>query len=153
LSKLVVRPAGFSDLTSIEIIEKQGFLPCDVFSLRSLRRMIKNPKESIIIEVLEYDQEVVGYSVFLTRRGSRTVRLYSISILRQLSGRGYVWEYLQTRLKEFAGKGYLRAALEVRKENEAAIKLYGSLGFNVERTIEGYYADGADGYRMVKYLR
>jgi ribosomal-protein-alanine N-acetyltransferase len=42
--------------------------------------------------------------------------------------------------------------LEVRITNEAAINLYKKLGFEVTRTIHGYYADGEDAYVMSKKL-
>ncbi len=128
-------------------------MPCDVFSSRTLRRMIDNPNGSIIMDVFEYGQTTVGYAAFLTRSGSLTARLYSVVILSRFSGQGLIKEYLQARLAEFAQKGYLRLVLEVRTTNKAAISLYSSLGFSVERRLEGYYADGQDGYRMVKYFR
>jgi ribosomal-protein-alanine N-acetyltransferase len=42
--------------------------------------------------------------------------------------------------------------LEVRVTNEPAIELYKKLGFEVTRTIKGYYADGEDAYVMTKKL-
>jgi ribosomal-protein-alanine N-acetyltransferase len=42
--------------------------------------------------------------------------------------------------------------LEVRITNEPAISLYKKLGFEVTRTIHGYYADGEDAYVMTKKL-
>lgn len=48
-----------------------------------------------------------------------------------------------------AGKGMRlynskQCYLEVRKSNETAIGLYKKLGFEITRTIRGYYADGED---------
>ncbi len=42
--------------------------------------------------------------------------------------------------------------LEVRTTNEEAINLYKRLGFDVSRTIHGYYADGEDAYVMSRKL-
>jgi ribosomal-protein-alanine N-acetyltransferase len=42
--------------------------------------------------------------------------------------------------------------LEVRMTNTAAIDLYKKLGFEVIRTINGYYADGENAYLMSKKL-
>jgi ribosomal-protein-alanine N-acetyltransferase len=42
--------------------------------------------------------------------------------------------------------------LEVRVTNEAAISLYKKLGFEVTRTINGYYSDGEDAYVMTKKI-
>ena len=40
--------------------------------------------------------------------------------------------------------------LEVRVTNDAGISLYKKLGFEVTRTINGYYTDGEDAYVMSK---
>jgi ribosomal-protein-alanine N-acetyltransferase len=45
-----------------------------------------------------------------------------------------------------------QAFLEVRVTNEPAISLYKKLGFEVSRTINGYYSDGEDAYVMTKKL-
>ena len=42
--------------------------------------------------------------------------------------------------------------LEVRVTNEPAIALYKKLGFEITRTINGYYSDGEDAYVMTKKL-
>lgn len=42
--------------------------------------------------------------------------------------------------------------LEVRITNTEAINLYKKLGFDVTRTIHGYYADGEDAYLMSREL-
>jgi ribosomal-protein-alanine N-acetyltransferase len=42
--------------------------------------------------------------------------------------------------------------LEVRVTNDIAISLYKKLGFEVTRTINGYYSDGEDAYVMTKKL-
>jgi ribosomal-protein-alanine N-acetyltransferase len=38
--------------------------------------------------------------------------------------------------------------LEVRATNQEAVTLYKKLGFDVARTIHGYYADGEDAFVM-----
>jgi len=153
LNKLLIRRTRPDDLSVLAEIEKECFIPCDVFSARVLKRMISNPAQSIIAEVLEYEGTVCGYAAFLTRKGSHTVRLYSVAVLRRCRGRGLARRYLQEKLDGFSEMGYRKLVLEVRKTNQAAIKLYGSLGFVTVGVLPGYYPDGQDGYRMEKYLR
>jgi ribosomal-protein-alanine N-acetyltransferase len=43
--------------------------------------------------------------------------------------------------------------LEVRITNEPAVNLYKKLGFQVTRTLKGYYADGEDAYLMSRELK
>ena len=42
--------------------------------------------------------------------------------------------------------------LEVRVTNDQAISLYKKLGFEVTRTMSGYYSDGEDAYVMTKRI-
>ena len=51
------------------------------------------------------------------------------------------------------GMGYYKGKqcfLEVRVTNEPAISLYKKLGFEITRTVNGYYSDGEDAYVMTK---
>lgn len=48
-------------------------------------------------------------------------------------------------MKQYGGK---QCYLEVRVTNQEAISLYKQLGFEVSRTIHGYYADGEDAFVM-----
>jgi ribosomal-protein-alanine N-acetyltransferase len=43
--------------------------------------------------------------------------------------------------------------LEVRVTNQEAISLYKKLGFEITRTIHGYYADGEDAFVMTLDLQ
>jgi ribosomal-protein-alanine N-acetyltransferase len=42
--------------------------------------------------------------------------------------------------------------LEVRVTNDAGVALYKKLGFDISRTVHGYYSDGEDAYVMSKKL-
>jgi ribosomal-protein-alanine N-acetyltransferase len=48
--------------------------------------------------------------------------------------------------------GAKQCYLEVRVTNESAIGLYRKLGFDVTRTIHGYYGDGEDAHVMSRKL-
>ncbi len=94
----------------------------------------------------------VGLSNFglggLIRKG----HVVSIAVLPQGRRKG-VAQALMTRAME--GMRYYKAKqcyLEFRVTNEVGIALYKKLGFEVSRTIEGYYSDGEDAYLMSKKL-
>jgi ribosomal-protein-alanine N-acetyltransferase len=42
--------------------------------------------------------------------------------------------------------------LEVRVTNDAGVRLYKKLSFDVTRTVHGYYSDGEDAYVMSKKI-
>jgi len=111
--------------------------------------------------VAEEDGVIAGYTmcrieVGLSNYGFggliRKGHVVSIAVLPQHRRKG-VAQAVITRALE--GMQYYKAKqcfLEVRVTNEAAISLYKKLGFEVTRTINGYYSDGEDAYVMAKRL-
>jgi len=94
----------------------------------------------------------VGLSNFgfggLVRKG----HIVSIAVLPQSRHKGMASSLIRRALE---GMGYYKAKqgfLEVRVTNEPAITLYKKLGFEITRTINGYYSDGEDAYVMTKKL-
>jgi ribosomal-protein-alanine N-acetyltransferase len=82
----------------------------------------------------------------LIRKG----HVVSIAVLPQYRRKG-VAQAVITRALE--GMQYYKAKqcfLEVRVTNEAGVLLYKKLGFEVTRTLNGYYSDGEDAYVMTK---
>jgi len=145
------RSATINDLPIIINAEDKCFNELDRFSKKSLLRMISNPKKSIIVDLILFFDEIIGYAVYLTRINSKKVRLYSICILPQYSGRGFAREYLNKRIIDFA-KSFSEMTLEVRETNFAALKLYSSIGFTMHTKLPNYYPDGEVGYRLIKRL-
>ncbi len=111
--------------------------------------------------VAEQEGEVVGYIMCRIEVGLSNFGLgglvkkghvVSVAVLPEYRKRG-IGEALVSKameaMKFYNGK---QCYLEVRVTNEAAIKLYKKLGFEVTRTIHGYYADGEDAYVMSRKL-
>jgi ribosomal-protein-alanine N-acetyltransferase len=111
--------------------------------------------------VAENAGEVVGYIMCRLETGLSNLGLgglvkkghvVSVAVLPQHRRHG-VGEALVTRAFE-AVKLYnaKQCYLEVRVSNDEAIRLYKKLGFEVTRTMRGYYADGEDAYLMARKL-
>jgi ribosomal-protein-alanine N-acetyltransferase len=94
----------------------------------------------------------VGLSNFgfggLVRKG----HVVSLAILPQYRRRGVAKAVINKALEGMAYYKAKQGFLEVRVTNEAAISLYKNLGFEITRTINGYYSDGEDAYVMTKKL-
>jgi ribosomal-protein-alanine N-acetyltransferase len=111
--------------------------------------------------VANEDKRLVGYimcriEVGLSNFGFggliRKGHVVSIAVMPQSRRRGVAEGLIKRAL---GGMEYYKAKqgfLEVRVTNEAAILLYKKLGFEVTRTINGYYSDGEDAYVMTKRL-
>jgi len=125
--------------------------------------LYKNFPETFI--VAEKDGEIVGYIMCRIESGlssisftplslSRKGHIISIAVLpehrRKGLGRALIEKALEKMAKFYNAKS---CYLEVRVSNEPAISLYKKAGFEVQRTIRGYYADGENAYIMSKKIQ
>ena len=112
--------------------------------------------------VAERDGETVGYimcriEVGLSNFGLGGIvkkgHIVSIAVLPEHRHKGIgeaiIKQAMQNMQTIYKAK---QCYLEVRITNEPAIGMYKKLGFEVTRTIKGYYADGEDAYVMTKKL-
>ena len=111
--------------------------------------------------VAEHDGEITGYIMCRIELGLshfgfggliKKGHVVSIAVLPEYRRKG-IGKALITRaiegMKLYNAK---QCFLEVRITNTPAINLYKKLGFQVTKTIHGYYADGEDAYVMSKKL-
>jgi len=153
------------------------FEPKDLYQVMSINRIClpenysegffmgiyKNFPETFI--VAEKDEAIVGYIMCRIESGlsglgfmplslSKKGHIISIAVLPEHRGRG-LGRSLIERALEIMAKFYNAKScyLEVRVSNEPAISLYKKVGFEVQRTIRGYYADGENAYIMSKKMQ
>jgi ribosomal-protein-alanine N-acetyltransferase len=111
--------------------------------------------------VAEEEGKIVGYimcriEVGLANYGLggliRKGHVVSIAVLPQGRHKGVAQALMTAAMK---GMVYYKAKLcylEVRVANDPGVSLYKKLGFEVSRTLNGYYSDGEDAYVMTKKL-
>ncbi|MEM1543922.1 MAG: ribosomal protein S18-alanine N-acetyltransferase [Candidatus Bathyarchaeia archaeon] len=105
--------------------------------------------------VAEEDNRVVGYIMCRIESGFSGLGLIkrghviSIAVLPEYRRRGIGEALLKEALEAMATYyGVKDCYLEVRVSNMPAINLYKKMGFKIEKTIRGYYADGENAYLM-----
>ena len=153
------------------------FEPKDLHQVMSINRrcLPENYSESFFISlyknfpetfiVAEKDGTVVGYIMCRIESGfssigfspfslSKKGHIISIAVLpehqRKGLGRALIEKALETMTKFYNAK---ICYLEVRVSNEPAIRLYKKVGFEIQRTIRGYYADGENAYIMSRKIQ
>ena len=114
--------------------------------------------------VAEKDGALVGYIMCRIESGfsgmsikpfgiAKKGHIISIAVLpesRNLGvGRALIVEALNAMSMSYDAKSCF---LEVRVSNTSAVNLYRRTGFEVERTMRGYYSDGEDAYIMTKKI-
>jgi [ribosomal protein S18]-alanine N-acetyltransferase len=85
------------------------------------------------------EDEVLGYAVCWTLAGES--HLLNIAVHPARRGRGIGRALLSECIRRAAGAGASRVFLEVRAGNEAAQRLYRSMGFEFRGIRKGYYTD------------
>jgi ribosomal-protein-alanine N-acetyltransferase len=138
-----------SDIDELAQLEAKAF-SSDRLSRRRLLALIKSP--SAIVLVARGAKGPLGYALGLTRRSSRTARLYSLAVDPDRTGQGIGARLLAAAEAAAAARGCAVLRLEVRADNGAAIGLYESRGYRIIGRRACYYEDGAEALRYERDL-
>lgn len=144
----LIRPARRDDAAALLALE--ALFPSDRMSLRSIRRFIASA--GTLVLVAERGGEVVGDTIFLTRRGSRTARLYSLAVAPSARGQRLAERLVLAAEDGARARGLDTMLMEVRADNAIARRLYAKLGYEELASLPAFYDDGADGLRLGKRL-
>ncbi len=151
-SGITIRPALRSDAEEIVEIEASAFIEEDRFSVRQVKRMIDNPRAIVIVaqELRDGKPRILGWAVALIRNHRRwqSGRIYGVAVAHPAKGRGIGRTLVQTLIERLADASINRVYLEVRADNQPAMTLYETLGFEPIAILGDYYGDSIHGIRM-----
>lgn len=147
-----VRSATRSDLDALLWLEQCSFQG-DRLSRAQYRRHLRSDSAHVLVASQPGQPDLVtGSAVVFLRRTSTAARLYSLAVQPQSRGSG-IGVALLAAVKAFAlQRGCRLLRLEVRSDNDAAIRLYERQGFRQFGRIDAYYEDGADALRYERVL-
>jgi ribosomal-protein-alanine N-acetyltransferase len=157
----------------LETIKLRKFAPDDLQAVMQINRITlpENYTDYFFIDlyerfpetfiVAEEDGKIVGYimcriEVGLSNFGLggliRKGHVVSVAVLPQSRRRGVAQALLGAAMDGMRVYKAKQCYLEVRVTNDAGVRLYKKLSFDVTRTVHGYYSDGEDAYVMSKKL-
>lgn len=145
----LIRQASIEDWKALCELEEIGFSK-DRFSPEQWRYLLIRAHATTF--VVEADHRLCGAAILLWRKGCAIARLYSIVVDPDCRGQGLGKRLFETCQSVAAQHGCKRIHLEVRADNHSAIEFYEDRGFQVVESLSGYYEDGMNGLRLVKYL-
>ncbi|TPN02191.1 MULTISPECIES: peptidase C39 family protein [unclassified Mesorhizobium] len=145
-----IRTARASDVDDLAAIEKAVF-SSDRISRRSFRLFIE--RETAETLVAEVEGRVAGYAIVLFRKGSGVARLYSIAVGPFFGALGIGRRLLSAAEEAAFEHDRMMLRLEVREDNDRAIRIYEQAGYRKIGREPGYYEDGATALRYEKTLR
>jgi ribosomal-protein-alanine N-acetyltransferase len=131
-----IREMSPSDLDGVMAIEEVSF-PTPWSREMFLEDFPRDFSDTLVAAGAE--EEVLGYAVCWTLAGES--HLLNIAVHPARRGRGIGRALLSECIRRAAGAGASRVFLEVRAGNEAAQRLYRSMGFEFRGIRKGYYTD------------
>jgi ribosomal-protein-alanine N-acetyltransferase len=140
-----------ADVIAIAGLESRSFhRPGERFDQRRVQHLISHPR--FVIDVAERNGTVVGWVAgFVWLRGVVPWgRIYAIAVDPQAQGQKLGRRLMEKMIALLESQGATRVFLEVRPDNQAALRLYHRLGFVECRSLPNYYGDGSPALRMVR---
>lgn len=136
-----IRDASLDDLDSIMEIDALAF-PRPWSRSQFLEEM-KLPYSRLWVMTDEETDEIVSaYLCF--RLQAEACSVLTIAVAKEFKGHCHAEKLLRKMISWVVKEEYPRILLEVRASNRAAQALYQKVGFTLEGTRKGFYADGED---------
>lgn len=140
------RPATEADLSQVAAIEAKTIRP--PWSEDAFRQELDKPHSHFwVVTDDETDEKVAAYGVFSFP--AEQAHLVTFAVDPQFHRQGLALYLLRHIIGFVMRQNGESVILEVRKGNEAAVKLYQKVGFLVIRTLPKFYPDGEDAYVML----
>jgi [ribosomal protein S18]-alanine N-acetyltransferase len=148
-SEFLIRKVSKSDIPEILLIENESF-GNEAFSQNQFIRHLKSKNSFFFAAVSK--SRITGYVILLKRSNGKYLRIYSIAVEKKSRGKhvGRLLINLSEKIATEEKKAGL--SLEVSTENQGAVAFYINHNFLVVGRIPGYYNDGSDALKMIRYL-
>ena len=149
VENLVLRPMLWWDIPIVEKIE-QDLFPVDPWTAELFWAELAQVPETRTVVVAELDGEIVGYTSL--RNVGSEADINTIAVAKKFQNQG-VGAQLYSWLESCAlAKDVRQLFLDVRSDNDVAIKMYLKLGFEKIDLRKDYYATGISAIVMRKRL-
>lgn len=142
------RRATLNDLPELTQLENLCF-SSDRLSSRSFRYFLTRSQAEIWIT----GEPIAAYGLVLFHRGTSLARIYSLAVNPAARGQGLGRKIMDALEESARQHNALFIRLEVAVDNQSALQLYLSMGYEAIRKLHHYYESGHDGIRMEKRLQ
>lgn len=146
-----VRRAELSDLDDLVALEEATF-DHDLVSRAQFRRHLDSDSARVLVASANH-RRFLGTALVFFRKSSRVARLYSIASLPEARGKGVGTALIEAAEAAALQRRCTALRLEVRTDNDAAIRLYERLGYHrIGPVVKEFYEDGSHAFRYEKKL-
>lgn len=143
-----ISAARLEDIKELVELEQKVFIPSDgVLGSRAFRYHIQKNKNLLLVaRNTDAPQQLAGYILVLVHK--RSARIYSLATDPAFQKQGIGRELVATAIEMVLNLGLEKITLELRKNNQGALRLYESMGFIVNGIRADYYQPGEDAIMM-----
>jgi [ribosomal protein S18]-alanine N-acetyltransferase len=133
---------GARDLEEIMAIEQESF--ASPWSMGLFAQELINPLSMVLVARHPSGGRTVLWGYIVCWLIADELHVQRIAVRSDMRKKGVASLLLRAAIKHSANAKILKATLEVRSSNAAAIMLYKKFGFSVKGTRPGYYSDPMD---------
>lgn len=130
---MTIRKMKEEDLAEVCEIEQATF--SDPWSAEDFLSSLKEPNNDYLVAVI--DGTIAGYCGYWGIAGEGYI--YNVAVKKDCRRQRIGYQMLKALLEESSGRGITSFTLEVRYSNEAAIRLYESMGFQSAGIRKDFY--------------
>lgn len=147
---MMIRKAAAHELPELLRIEEDCF-GMEKFTPETVRAFVVR-SDAFVLLAIEGDEKL-GSAMCICSDEASEGKIASIAVLRKHRGKGVGAQLLGACENEFRARDLRRYSLEVETENEPAVSLYLSRGYEAKGIIKDFYSVGRDAYCMEKKIR
>ena len=144
-----IRPARSEDLAGLVSLESICFKE-ETFNKRQLEYLLSKAKSLVLVAT--GDNNIIGSIIILLRNHVSHARIYSLNVHPEYRQRGMGSSLMDSALGVLKERGFKKIGLEAGVNNTAALNLYRSKGFCIDKSLRGYYKDGSDALHLTRNL-
>jgi [ribosomal protein S18]-alanine N-acetyltransferase len=145
-----VRSLTVAQIDECWLLDQRCFLDGEAYSRETFEYLLTAP-ESISYRIVTQNNAMAGFVIGLVEP-DHTGHITTIGIAPEHRRRSLASRLLKRTEERFRQRDVRIVRLEVRSANEAAQRLYLSMGYTITQRLPRYYSNGGDGLLMVKPL-
>ncbi len=144
-----IRLANKEDLPMLLELEKICIKE-EKFHEKQWMYLLSKAKSLVLVALI--DKNIIGSVVILLRKRISNARIYILNVHPAFRRRGIGGSLVDAALKFLKEKGFDKVTIETGINNQAALNLYMSKGFLVDKILKKYYKTGEDAKHLVLML-
>ncbi|MDR4507165.1 MAG: peptidase C39 family protein [Candidatus Brocadiaceae bacterium] len=145
----MIQEIALEHLDDLEKLENKSFIK-DKLSRRNFRYLLTKANAITLADIV--NSVIRGYSIILFNTGTSLARLYSFAVDPDFRNQGIGNQLLGASEKTARDHDCISMRLEVRGDNDNAIRFYKKNGYKQIGIIEDYYEDHMNAIRFEKLL-